>query len=116
MTFEDESYRKGEPELDDCLFLSQLAVALDAQRKGIGKRLVKWGLNMVERENIPAVLYATTQGRPLYDAMGFREIGTWQYSMGKENVMAIMKWEGNQGSEVDPLYKSHNLGDLPAKC
>ncbi|MAD87248.1 MAG: hypothetical protein CL912_30175 [Deltaproteobacteria bacterium] len=115
IAFEDEPYRKEEPEFDDCLFLPQLAVAPDAQRKGVGRKLVQWGLDIVEREQIPAVLYATTQGRPLYDAMGFREIEMWQYSKGKENLMAIMKYEGNQGSEVAPSHKSYNLGDPPAQ-
>jgi ribosomal protein S18 acetylase RimI-like enzyme len=54
--------------------LAWLGVSPKCQRTGIGKRLLQWGIDRSEEEQVPAVLVATEVGKPLYEKMGFREV------------------------------------------
>ncbi|KAM0292513.1 hypothetical protein ACHAO9_002825 [Fusarium lateritium] len=54
--------------------LSWLGVSPKCQRTGIGKRLLQWGIDRCEEEQVSAVLVATEVGKPLYEKMGFREV------------------------------------------
>lgn len=56
--------------------LSYITVDPDCQGKGIGKRLVQWGLDRSEEEGSDAVLEATKAGQPLYEKLGFEVVGT----------------------------------------
>lgn len=40
-------------------------------RKGIGKRLAKWGIERGREEKVPVVVYASSLGRILYESVGF---------------------------------------------
>ncbi|KAM0443116.1 hypothetical protein ACHAQK_003477 [Fusarium lateritium] len=54
--------------------LSWLGVSPKCQRTGIGKKLLQWGIDRCEEEQVSAVLVATEVGKPLYEKMGFREV------------------------------------------
>ncbi|KAF9774348.1 hypothetical protein IL306_007649 [Fusarium sp. DS 682] len=59
--------------------LGLLATSPKCQRTGIGKRLVQWGLDRCDEEGVPATLESSVQGRPLYEKMGFLEVGTVRF-------------------------------------
>ncbi|KAL4780615.1 acyl-CoA N-acyltransferase [Aspergillus varians] len=54
--------------------LSSLVVHPDFQGKGIGKELMKWGLEEAERLGLPLYLESTSAGRPLYEKIGFEPL------------------------------------------
>lgn len=69
-----------EPVLDRCkdvghITLTSLAVDPSFHRRGIGARLMRWGLERAETEGCPIVLIATSKGAGLYAKMGFEVYG-----------------------------------------
>ncbi|KAM0346414.1 hypothetical protein ACHAPU_005478 [Fusarium lateritium] len=73
--------------------LSWLGVSPKCQRTGIGKRLLQWGIDRCEEEQVPAVLLATAPGKPLYVKMGFQDLGDAACDEGG-NCMMIRPVEG----------------------
>jgi ribosomal protein S18 acetylase RimI-like enzyme len=71
--------------------LCWLAVSPKCQRTGIGRRLVQWGLDRCEEEGIPAVLESSIPGKPLYEKMGFREIGWASYDKGRRSQPVMLR-------------------------
>ncbi|CZR40274.1 uncharacterized protein FPRO_05174 [Fusarium proliferatum ET1] len=71
--------------------LSLLATSPKCQRTGIGKRLVQWGLDRCEEEGVPATLESSVSGRPLYEKMGFREVGIVSFYEGKWSMPAMLR-------------------------
>ncbi|KAI9840231.1 MAG: hypothetical protein M1838_004152 [Thelocarpon superellum] len=55
--------------------LRVLAVSPALQRRGIGGRLLRWGLDVAQSEGVPVTLEATPQGQGLYLQNGFRKFG-----------------------------------------
>lgn len=45
------------------------------QRRGIGARLIVWGIEQATEEKVPVTLSASTVAEPLYRKMGFK---TWK--------------------------------------
>lgn len=57
--------------------LTWIGVAPEAQRRGIGTRLIGWGLTRVDAEAMPAYTEATSPGaEALFARFGFEPIGT----------------------------------------
>lgn len=56
--------------------LNAITVDEEHRRKGIGKALVQWGIDRANEEGKQVWLIATTDGKRLYDSMGFSLIGT----------------------------------------
>lgn len=48
------------------------------QKKGIGKKLLQWGLDIADRDNIVAWLNASTVAAKLYSDAEFKAVGTVQ--------------------------------------
>ena len=46
----------------------------DYQGKGVGKKLVQWGLDVSESLRLPIYLESTTEGIPLYERTGFQRL------------------------------------------
>ncbi|KAF4991977.1 hypothetical protein FGRMN_7531 [Fusarium graminum] len=55
--------------------LSWIGVSPKCQRTGIGQRLLQWGIDRCEEEQVPALLLATAPGKLLYAKMGFKDLG-----------------------------------------
>ncbi|SPO01217.1 uncharacterized protein DNG_03964 [Cephalotrichum gorgonifer] len=51
-----------------------VAVHPDYQGKGVGKKLVQWGLGMSEELKLPIYLESTVEGVPLYERTGFQKL------------------------------------------
>ncbi|KAL2127087.1 hypothetical protein VTI74DRAFT_11366 [Chaetomium olivicolor] len=56
-------------------YLMLLAIDPAYQRRGIGKMLMRHGLDLVAQAGKDAFLVATPEGRGLYQSVGFRHIG-----------------------------------------
>lgn len=56
------------------LFLSTVVVRNSWQRKGVGSKLIAYGMNEVERHNLPAYTNASPKGKQLYERFGFRSV------------------------------------------
>lgn len=54
--------------------LKMLAVHPEHQGKGVGAALVRDGLRWVDEMQVPALVIAAVQGRPLYERCGFDEV------------------------------------------
>ncbi|KAK0654784.1 acyl-CoA N-acyltransferase [Cercophora newfieldiana] len=59
-------------------YLIILGVDPNHQRRGIGKRLVRWGLEQAAAEGQQVFLIATPEGRPLYESLGFQVLGEFE--------------------------------------
>jgi len=49
-----------------------MMVRKDAQRRGVGSRLLRYGTDQADAEGIKAYLNGTTQGKALYEHGGFK--------------------------------------------
>ncbi|KAJ6788771.1 hypothetical protein PWT90_03322 [Aphanocladium album] len=58
-------------------YLDYLGVDPEHQRRGIGKMLLNWGLDKAREENRDTYLIATPAGLPLYQAVGFEDLGAF---------------------------------------
>lgn len=110
--------------LPDQWYLVSLCVRPECQGKGVGKKLVQWGLDRCREERdlyagapLPAALIASGPGHGLYLKMGFRTI-TW---LGEElNIGggAIMVWDETD-TFVRPLKEDEptvTKGGRPVQC
>jgi predicted N-acetyltransferase YhbS len=73
--------------------LTHLSVDPECQKHGIGLRLCQWGLEYAKREELPATLCSTIDGKKLYQKAGFRAVGSWQWAEGNDRTMSIMRWD-----------------------
>ena len=58
-----------------------LDVHPDYQRKGAGRMLVEWGLNVADEKALPCWLQASPQGAGLYRKLGFEDVGKMDIDM-----------------------------------
>lgn len=65
-------------------YLVTMGVDPKAQRMGIGRKLLQWGIDRSEEESIPACLEASQAGLPLYQKMGFKQIAWMDFDDGKQ--------------------------------
>lgn len=56
------------------VYLAVLAVHPDHQRKGIGRKLIQWGLDEADRLGLIAYLEASPDGLRLYEQTGFEKV------------------------------------------
>ncbi len=77
-------------------YLENLVVHTDYQRRGVGARLVKWGLDQAEAESVPCGLESSFAGLRLYEKMGFRKVNDMRYGDREKETMAVMLWEPSE--------------------
>ena len=76
---------KGKP----YLLVQELAVLPEWQRKGVGRRLLGWGLEKADAEGWECWLDASKKGEGLYRKFGFRDVGCVEVELGE--------WGGEEG-------------------
>ncbi|KAI0017135.1 acyl-CoA N-acyltransferase [Xylariomycetidae sp. FL0641] len=70
-------------------YLELLGVRKSHQRKGLGKRLLRWGLQRADEDQVEAFLSASPFGAPMYTKHGFETVETLHFDEGKyaEKIM-----------------------------
>lgn len=54
------------------------------QRRGAGRKLLKWGTDLADESRVlPCYLEASEMGQPLYRSLGFRDVETLDMDLGK---------------------------------
>lgn len=77
----DEYYEKAEAARKravgdgPCYFLSFVGSDPEYQGRGLGKKLIEWGLAKAKSENIPAYLDSTIPASKVYQKLGFVAVG-----------------------------------------
>ncbi|KAL7623662.1 hypothetical protein AAE478_005214 [Parahypoxylon ruwenzoriense] len=85
------------------VYLATMAVHPDHQRRGVGRLLLQWGIDVAEKLELPIYLEATESGLPLYSHRDFERL---------EHVKVIHKVEATGAGEVEvPL-----MVKLPSKA
>ena len=93
----------GEDIFPEAWLLANAVVHKDYQRRGIGARLVQWGLDQAEDERVPCGVESSFAGMRLYEKKGFRKFDELRYGEAEKETMAVMVWEpsGLQGHWFD---------------
>lgn len=63
------------------MVLQSLATDPNYQRRGIGSKLVQWGLDQADAEGLPCWIHASDAGRRVYEAAGFEQVGYDEYDL-----------------------------------
>ncbi|KAG7058963.1 hypothetical protein JMJ77_0006332 [Colletotrichum scovillei] len=71
--------------------LCWLGVCPDARGRGVGRELIRWGLDRSDEEAVPTVLEASNAGAILYKKYGFREIGRQSFDNGKHTQPIMLR-------------------------
>lgn len=75
-------------------FLAVLVVDDAVWKRGVGRKLVQWGLDQAEQDTLgPADVYLTASlmGEAFYSRLGFKTLG-WDYIRDKDAPDGICKW------------------------
>lgn len=78
--------------------LTWLGVSPKCQRTGIGRRLTQWGVDRSEEEGVPAVMFSSAPGKPLYEKLGFKEIGRVVYDKDGNTQPVMLRPVEGQGT------------------
>ena len=86
-----ETCLEGHPEH---MWLAFLAVDPKFQRRGVGKRLMQWGMKRADAESIPLGLTSSPAGEKLYFDCGFREVGVFLLEHGETVIedKCMIRW------------------------
>jgi len=74
--------------------LHGLVVDPEKQRRGIGRRLLEWGIQKGREEGVPVALEASPGGAALYKKVGFEVVGRIPVMEGLE--IPVMLWRGEE--------------------
>ena len=58
-----------------CWILMHMVTRASQRGKGAARLLIQWGIEQAEKKGVPAYLEAGVMGRPVYEKMGFRQVG-----------------------------------------
>ena len=88
---------------DEHLWLYTLATHPKYQRKGVGKRLLKWGIKRAEMEGIPIGLIASPEGAGLYASAGFKDVGLCVLDFDGTRIAdrAMIWWPDIERKDID---------------
>ncbi|MCJ1475484.1 hypothetical protein MMC13_004147 [Lambiella insularis] len=96
------------------IWLGNLAVDPRFQRRGIGKRLLRWGLERAGREGVRVGQWASRAGDTLYESVGFEKVG--EYRFGKVRGWGFLWWpdveKGPGGARERWLLEMRDIGKI----
>ena len=58
-----------------CWILMHMLTRSSKRGKGAARLLIQWGIEQAERKGVPAYLEAGVMGKPIYEKIGFRQVG-----------------------------------------
>jgi ribosomal protein S18 acetylase RimI-like enzyme len=67
--------------------LEYLAVNPEYRRRGVGEKLVTWGIQQADKHGLDTVLEATLDGGKLYRKLGFEDAGKIEYKSVSEKFI-----------------------------
>ncbi|KAL3456706.1 hypothetical protein BJX64DRAFT_270151 [Aspergillus heterothallicus] len=70
-------------------YLDMLAVAPEFGRRGLGARLLKWGLDRADRERIITFISSSPTGRGLYEKHGCKALNNYQVIPGYRETSMV---------------------------
>ena len=85
--------------------LAVLAVDPRFHRRGVGRRLLRWGMNRADEEAVQLGLIASPAGRRLYDSVGFRDVGVLEIEGCPITESAHIWWPSREGKDIKPKDK-----------
>lgn len=89
-----------------CWILMHMVTRPSQRGKGAARLLVQWGIDQVKKTGAPAYLEAGVMGTPIYEKMGFRQVGELMrldlrpFGVETTFVMAKMAYLPCSGEEV----------------
>ena len=91
------------------MFLNILATHPKYQRKGVGRKLLQWGLRTADAENIPIALYASPNGANLYRSIGFQDLAksVVEYNGIRLEDPFMVRWPHSEQKDI------HVDGEVP---
>lgn len=104
----------GEDIFPEAWLLANVVTHKDYQRRGIGTRLVRWGLDQCEAERVPCGVESSFAGMRLYEKLGFRKFEDLRYGEKEKETMAVMVWEP-PGLEGRWFHKAKAAVDIPGR-
>ncbi|KAJ5611267.1 hypothetical protein N7510_007986 [Penicillium lagena] len=60
---------------EPCWILMHMVTRESQRGRGAAKMLIRWGIEQAERDGVPAYLEAGVMGRPVYEKLGFKQVG-----------------------------------------
>ena len=66
------------------------------QRRGVGAKLISWGLEQAELEKVPVTLNSSTVAEPLYRRMGFKTFHLMDLPGIRMGVPSLIRWPSNR--------------------
>jgi len=80
--------------IDEMWYLKILAIHPDYQRRGVGAKLLNWGLERARARGEKVYLEASRRGKGLYTKLGFEHVGDLTLRDGEtETIMPCMLWD-----------------------
>jgi len=94
-----DAYRGLPPHLH-CMIL---AVDPAAQGRGVGRRMLNWGLELADREGLLVTLETSARARLLYESEGFTILRYYEVEAngGRMNVPVMIRQVGAEGKRVE---------------
>ncbi|KAL8992766.1 MAG: hypothetical protein Q9169_006860 [Polycauliona sp. 2 TL-2023] len=86
-------------EISERWHLHGLVVDPEYQRRGVGGRLLSWGLEQAKLEKVPTTLTASTVAEPLYRRLGFETYNLMDLPGVRIGVPGLILWPPGKEEE-----------------
>jgi hypothetical protein len=63
------------PSNEPCWILMHMVTRTSQRGRGAAGMLIRWGMEQAEKEGVPAYLEAGVTGKPIYERLGFKQVG-----------------------------------------
>ena len=105
-----------------CWILMHMVTRASQRGKGAARLLIQWGIEQAEKQGAPAYLEAGVMGRPIYEKMGFRQVGELMeldlrpFGVETTFVMAKMAYIPSNGEEGSKKDANKYYVDTMCRC